>query len=117
MLTFSRANSRQQMGRLRLREGKRLAQGHTAIQWQNQELNQRCKVHLTLLIAPSLNPSPAGSISCNWVGIQDRPLGLSPGKSSVPLPSHPNTGHRFETQGACSSPRRALQATRAAPVG
>lgn len=72
-LTFPRANSRQpilQTGHLRLREGKRLAQGHTAIQWQNQELNQRGKVHLTLPphqhLPLSPSPTRAPFLATGW---------------------------------------------------
>lgn len=57
---------------LRLREGKRFVQGHTASKVAGPGIKHRCKVHVILPSGASfpLNSSPIGSISCSRVGIK-----------------------------------------------
>lgn len=117
-LTCWRPNSRAtrfRNSRLELREGKRLAQVHTASKRSSKGIKPRYKVLLTLPGGPPSRSSPPHQIHlCGRVRIKARPPGSSKGKSSVPLPprpppptSPPHRTDKFETQGVCApSPRK-----------
>lgn len=107
--------------RLRLREGKRFVQGHTASKVAGPGIKHRCKVHVILPSGASfpLNSSPIGSISCSRVGIKAATPpppapGSNQGSPRFLFPPTLRTGHTGSLPTVCEhSPRKALQAARA----
>lgn len=93
---------------LRLREGKRFVQGHTACKVAGPGIKHRCKVHVILPSGAScpLNPSPIGSISCSRAGIKAAPHttpapGLPREKSGFLLLPTLNPGHTGSRPAVC----------------